>query len=183
MVKAMTEQNLISAFSGESQAHMRYQVFSKRAKESGFPNISRLFTAVSYAERIHAGNHYRNIVTKGPQSTFGGALFGARTTVEDLQQGIDGENHEVEEMYPAYMAVAKDQKEYGAEVTFRYAWEAEKTHAGLYAKAKGYAEQKKDADFKQLGVCDICGWTFEGDAPDQCPICKAKKDKFTLFPP
>jgi rubrerythrin len=181
MVRPMTEQNLISAFSGESQAHMRYLIFAKRAKEAGFTNISRLFTAVAYAESIHAGNHYRNIMTKGPQSTTGGAIFGSRSTVEDLQHGIDGENHEVDEMYPAYMAVAKDQKEYGAEVTFRYAWEAEKTHAGLYVRAKEAAEQKKDIDLKQIVVCGVCGWTYEGEAPDQCPICKAKKDKFISF--
>jgi len=181
LVKAMTELNLISAFSGESQAHMRYVIFAKRAAATGFSNISRLFTAVSHAEKIHASNHYRNILTKGPQNTFGGALFGSRSTVDDLQHGIDGENHEVNEMYPAYMAVAKDQKEYGAEVTFRYAWEAEKTHAGLYTKAKEYAEQKKDAEFTQIGVCEVCGWTFEGETPDQCPICKAKKEKFTIF--
>jgi rubrerythrin len=94
----MTESNLISAFCGESQAHMQYLIFAKRAKEVGYSNISRLFTAVAHAERIHAGNHYRNIMTKGSQTTFGGALFGSRSTVEDLQHGIDGENHEVEEM-------------------------------------------------------------------------------------
>lgn len=181
MVRTMTELNLMSAFSGESQAHMRYLLFARRAAESGFPNISRLFTAVSHAERIHAGNHYRNISAKGPQNTFGGSLFGSRSTVEDLQHGIDGENHEVHEMYPAYMAVAKDQKEYGAEVTFRYAWEAEKTHAGLYAKAKEAADQKKDAELEQIGVCEVCGWTTEGEIPDQCPVCKAKKDKFKIF--
>ena len=181
MVKTMTELNLISAFSGESQAHMRYLIFAKRAAESGFPNISRLFTAVSHAERIHAGNHYRNIMTKGAQNTFGGALFGSRSTAEDLQHGIEGENHEVNEMYPAYMAVAKDQKEYGAEITFRYAWEAEKTHADLYAKAKQAADQNKDANLKQIGVCEVCGWTTEGEIPDQCPVCKARKDKFAVF--
>ena len=104
----MTELNLISAFSGESQAHMRYLIFAKRATDSGFMNISRLFTAVSHAERIHAGNHYRNIMTNGSQTTVGGALFGSGSTVEDLQHGIDGENHEVYEMYPSYIAVAKD---------------------------------------------------------------------------
>ena len=181
MVRPMTELNLISAFSGESQAHMRYLIFAKRAADSGFMNISRLFTAVSHAERIHAGNHYRNIMTKGSQTTVGGSLFGSRSTVEDLQHGIDGENHEVYEMYPSYIAVAKDQKEYGAEVTFRYAWEAEKTHAGLYTRAKEAAEQKKDAEFGKIGVCEVCGWTTEGEIPEQCPVCKAKKEKFKIF--
>jgi rubrerythrin len=181
MVRPMTELNLISAFSGESQAHMRYLIFAKRAKEGGYSNISRLFTAVAHAERIHAGNHYRNIMTKGSQMTVGGALFGSRSIVEDLQHGIDGEHHEVEEMYPAYVAVAKEQKEYGAEITFRYALEAEKTHAGLYERAKEVAEQKRDVDFKQIAVCEVCGWTIEGEIPDQCPVCKAKKEKFTIF--
>jgi rubrerythrin len=84
-------------------------------------------------------------------------------------------------MYPAYIAVAKDQKDYGAEITFRYALEAEKTHAGLYARAKEAAEEKRDADLKQIGVCEVCGWTTEGEIPDQCPVCKAKKEKFTVF--
>jgi len=181
LVREMTEQNLISAFCGESQAHMRYLIFAKRAKEADLPNIARLFTAVAHAERIHAANHYRNIMTKGSQTTVGGALFGSRSTVEDLQHGIDGEHHEVDEMYPAYMAVAREQKEYGAEVTFRYALEAEKTHAGLFARAKESAEQKMDAAFEEVGVCEVCGWTYEGDTPDQCPICKAKKEKFAVF--
>jgi len=181
MVRPMTEMNLISAYCGESQAHMRYLLYAKRAADAGYKNISRLFTAVAHAERIHAGNHYRNIIRKGDAVTVAMAGFGSRSTPEDLQIGIDGENFEVNEMYPSYIAVAKDQKEYGAEVTFKYAWEAEKTHAGLYTRAKEAADQKKDADFKQIGVCEVCGWTYEGDAPDQCPICKAKKDKFTVF--
>ena len=181
MVRTMTENNLISAFSGESQAHMRYQIFAKRAAESNYPTICRLFTAVSHAEQIHASNHYRNIMRKGDAVTVGGALFGSRNTVDDLQHGIDGENFEVSEMYPAYMEVAKAQKEYGAEITFKYAWEAEKTHAALYAKAKLAADQKKDATLDQIGVCEVCGYTVEGEIPEICPVCKAKKDKFTVF--
>ena len=57
----MTETNLRSAYAGESQAHMRYAIYAKRAKTEGFPNVARLFTAVASAEMVHAGNHYRNI--------------------------------------------------------------------------------------------------------------------------
>ncbi len=181
MVRHMTESNLISAYAGESQAHMRYLIYAKRAAEAGYPNISRLFTAVSHAERIHAGNHYRNIQKKGDAVTTAMAGFGSRSTVEDLDIGIGGETFEVTEMYPSYMVAAKDQGEVGAEITFRYAWEAEKTHAALYQKAKLSVEQKNDAPLKQVAVCEVCGWTVEGDVPDQCPVCKAKKDKFTVF--
>jgi len=61
MVREMTESNLRSAFGAESQAHMRYTIYAERARKDGFPNVARLFTAVAYAERVHATNHYMNI--------------------------------------------------------------------------------------------------------------------------
>ena len=57
MVRPMTESNLISAFAGESQAHMRYLIYAERAEDKDFRNIARLFRAVAHAEKIHAGNH------------------------------------------------------------------------------------------------------------------------------
>ncbi|MFB0558103.1 MAG: rubrerythrin family protein, partial [Candidatus Bathyarchaeia archaeon] len=109
------------------------------------------------------------------------AGFGSRTTQEDLQIGIDGENFEVEEMYPAYLEVAHAQKEYAAEISFRYAWEAEKTHAEFYKRAKDAADSGEDTDLGPVCVCTVCGYTVEGEAPDNCTICKAKKDKFRVF--
>ncbi|MEM1588752.1 MAG: ferritin family protein, partial [Candidatus Bathyarchaeia archaeon] len=58
-MKKITESNLISAFAGESQAHMRYLAFAEIAEIEGFPNVSRLFRAIADAERIHATNHFR----------------------------------------------------------------------------------------------------------------------------
>ena len=144
MVKPMTESNLISAFAGESQAHMRYMLYADRAEKSGYVNVARLFKAVANAEKIHAGNHYKNIHHKGDATTVSGALFGSRTSSEDLQNGIDGENYEVNEMYPAFIEVAKMQEEYGAEISFKYAWEAEKTHAAFYERAKISVDEQKD---------------------------------------
>ncbi len=177
----MTESNLISAFAGESQAHMRYQIYADRAEKSGYVNIARLFQAIAYAELIHAGNHYKNIQHKGDITTISGALFGSRTTSEDLQNGIDGEHHEIDEMYPAFMEVAKLQKEYASEISFRFAWEAEKTHAAFFERAKDSSDQDKDLALDAIGVCQVCGYTVEGEMPERCPICKAKQDKFRVF--
>ena len=58
---AMTSDFLHSAYGGESMAHMRYLVWADMAKKEGFPNISRLFEAISYAERVHASNHFNEI--------------------------------------------------------------------------------------------------------------------------
>lgn len=182
MVRPMTETNLISAYTGESQAHMRYLIYADRAEQTGYHNIARLLKAVAYSEKVHARNHYKNIQRKGETSTFSGALFGSRTVEEDLQNGVDGEHFEVDEMYPAYMEVATAQKEYAAEISFRFAWEAEKTHAAFYERALDAVQNERDLDLGQLGVCDVCGYTVEGEPPERCPICKAKKERFSVFP-
>ena len=181
MVREMTESNLRSAFAGESQAHIRYKIFAERAEKSGWPNVARLFNAVSFAERIHAGSHFRNILSKGGFQTVSAAVFGARSTSEDLQAGIDGETFEINEMYPAYRAVAQFQGEKAAETTFTWALEAEKIHASLYRKAKQAVDQGKDVTLGPVQICSTCGYTVEGEAPDKCPICGALKDKFKTF--
>jgi rubrerythrin len=177
----MAETNLRSAFAGESQAHVRYKIFVERAEKSGFPNVARLFTAISLAERIHASNHFRNMLSKGGFQTVSAAVFGARNTSEDLQAGIDGETFEINEMYPTYKAVAQFQGEKAAETTFTWALEAEKTHVSLYKKAKQAADQEKDVVLGPVQICSTCGYTVEGDAPDKCLICGATKEKFKAF--
>jgi len=181
MVREMTETNLRSAFAGESQAHIRYKIFAERAEKSGWPNVARLFNAISHAERIHAGSHFRNILTKGGAQTVSAAVFGSRSTSEDLQAGIDGETFEINEMYPVYKAVAQFQGEKAAETTFTWALEAEKIHASLYKKAKEAVDRSQDVALGHIQICSTCGYTVEGDAPDKCPICGATRDKFKTF--
>ncbi|MEM3703575.1 MAG: rubrerythrin family protein [Candidatus Bathyarchaeia archaeon] len=167
-MKKMTEENLESAFAGESQAHMRYLIFAEEAEEEGFPSVARLFRAIAYAEQVHATNHY-NI------------LGMIRSSAENLQTAIEGENHEVDEMYPAYGAVAKLQEEKGALRVMDWALQAEKIHAGMYQKAKQAVESGKDIKLGPVYICKICGYTVEGQEPDRCPICGASKGKFQKF--
>ncbi len=181
MVKDMTEANLRSAYAGESQAHMRYAIYAERAAKANLANVARLFNAVAFAEKVHATNHYRNIVTKGGANATGGAIFETRSTSDDLQAGIDGELFEVNEMYPAYRAVAQFQGEKAAETSFLWAWEAEKTHASFYQSAKQAVDQGKDVALGAIQVCSTCGYTLEGEAPDKCPICGASKESFRAF--
>ena len=181
MVREMTETNLRSAFAGESQAHIRYRIFAERAEKSGWPNVARLFDAISAAEKIHAGNHFRNILTKGGAQTVSAAVFGARSTSEDLQAGIDGETFEINEMYPVYKAAAQFQGEKAAETSFTWALETEKIHASLYKKAKQAVDQGKDVELGPIQICNVCGFTIEGDKPDRCPICGAPGDKIKTF--
>ena len=167
-MRKMTEDNLKSAFAGESQAHMRYLIFAKRAEAEGFPNIARLFRAISYAEQVHATNHYD-------------VLGMIRGSGDNLQVAIDGETYEINDMYPAFYAVAQLQEEKGAMQTFNHALQAEKIHANMYQKAKQTVETRKDIQLGAMYICDVCGYTVEGEAPGRCPVCGASKEKFRKF--
>jgi len=164
----MTEEGLRAAFAGESQAHMRYLIFAQKAEEEGYPNIARLFRAISFAEQVHATNHFRTLGDLG-------------SSADNLDAAIGGETFEVEEMYPAYDAVAELQGEKGARRSIRYALEAEKIHAAMYSKAKEAVKSGKDLEVGKIYICSVCGYTGEGEPPDRCPICGATKDKFRTF--
>jgi rubrerythrin len=167
-MKKMTEANLMAAFAGESQAHMKYLNFAEKARRENLPNIARLFEATAYAEQVHASNHLR-------------VLEGVQDTVANLGEAKGGEDFEVDEMYPAYIASAEAQQESKALRSMNWALEAEKLHSQLYGAAKASAEGKQDIGTGNIWVCPTCGFTAEGDVPDICPICGVKHDKFRKF--
>ena len=164
----MTEENLKAAFAGESQAYMKYLIFSDVAEKEGKINIARLFKAISYAEQVHASNHLK-------------VLRGINKTSENLAAAIAGETFEVEEMYPAYNGQAKLQGEKEAEKSTHYALEAEKIHARMYEKAREQALHDKDIELDEVYICPVCGYTHEGQSPEYCPVCGIKKELFKKF--
>ena len=167
-MREMTEKNLNDAFGGESMAHMRYVIFGDEAEKKGMNNLTRMFRAIAYAERIHAGNHFRVLGDLGD-------------TPENIQACIDGETYEVEEMYPAFKAVAELQGEKDAIRSTTYALETEKVHAEMYKRAKEVADRDEDIDIGKVQVCAICGYTMEGEPPEKCPVCGAPREKIREF--
>ena len=167
-MRKMTEANLKDAFAGESQAHMKYLAFADKAEREGYPEAARLFTAIAYAERVHAINHLKQ-------------LGGIGDTVTNMGEAMGGENFENTEMYPAYEAVAKLQGEKGALRSIFYALEAEKIHEVMYGDAAETIKAGTDLPVQKVFVCSICGHTIFGEAPDRCPICKAVKAKYKEF--
>jgi rubrerythrin len=178
----MTAENLRSAFGGESMAHMRYLAWADKADSDGFPNVARLFRAISFAERAHATNHFKAMkaICGGFPVTAGGG-FGLGATSDNLAGAIEGEVFEIEEMYPAYLAVAQFQNEPQAVRSMNFAVEAEKIHADMYKKAKKSVDGGKDIHLGPIQICDVCGHTLEGEAPHVCPICGAKNERFKTF--
>jgi rubrerythrin len=181
-MKKMTEQNLINAFGGESQAHMRYLHFANQGDLEKYSNVARLFRAIAHAEYIHAGDHYKELKhLDGGFVANSMAAFGPGDTKKNLKLAIDGETFEIEEMYPVYLETAKFQGEAGAQRTFEWAYGTEKMHKALYQKALDSINSGNDPILGKIQVCEVCGYTLEGDAPDKCPLCNASRDKFTAF--
>ena len=167
-MKKMTEEFLKAAFSGESQAHMKYLIFAEKAEEEGLKNVARLFRAIAYAEYVHAKNHLEELGL-------------VSVTKDNLRVAIDGENYEVQEMYPVYNNTAKMQGEKGAERSTRYALEAEKIHVALYSKTMQIIMEEKDIELENVYICPRCGYTVEGEPPDRCPVCGLPKERFKEF--
>ena len=165
-------------------ARLRYEIFSEIAEEEGFKNVARLFKAISYSELIHAKNHYKNLSDLNQDlRVVARATFGPGDTRKNLGLAIRGEIHEVEEMYPSYLTIAIQQGERKAELSFRWALEAEKIHVELYQQARRAVNEGKDLEIDgKIWICSVCGHTTIGsEPPERCPICKASKEKYRGF--
>jgi rubrerythrin len=165
---AMTEDCLKAAFAGESQASQKYLAFAAKAAEEGFPNVARLFQAVAFAESTHARNHLS-------------VMDGIGGTADNLEAAFGGETFEIDEMYPAYDAVAKLQGAKEAQTSIRYAKTAEQDHQAVYKATGAAVEGGKDMAAGDIRVCPICGHTVLGDAPDECPVCGTAGQFFKVF--
>ena len=157
-----TEQDLKDAFAGESQANRKYLAFAKKAEQEGNKQVAKLFRAAAAAETIHAHNHLR-------------ALGVVKSTRDNLMEAINGESYEFQKMYPRMIEDAQAEGIAGALQSFNYANAVEKVHAALYQKALDSLGRNKETDYY---ICAVCGYTAEGEAPDECPVCKAKKQAF-----
>ena len=158
-----TEEFLMEAFAGESQANRKYSAFAAQADKEGYPQAARLFRAAAEAEAVHSANHLR-------------ALKAIKSTKENLREAIAGETHEFKEMYPEMIAAAKAEGAKEAERSFNYANAVEEDHARLYHGVLEGLEEKKE--IYPYYVCPVCGMTVEREAPERCPFCGVKGSMF-----
>jgi len=160
-----TTTNLKDAFAGESQANRKYLAFAKKADQEGFPQVAKLFRAAAEAETIHAHAHLR-------------VLDGVKGTADNLQQAIEGEGHEFKSMYPEFLATAQAEGNKRAEISFKNALTVEEIHHGLYEEALKAVSAGQNLAAISIHVCEICGNTVYGEAPDRCPVCNAPRARF-----
>ena len=160
-----TDDNLQEAFGGESQANRRYLFFANKADKEGYAQIARLFRAAAEAETVHARNHFN-------------AMDGVGSTKANLNAGIIGEHQEFTRMYPQFIEQARADQYQRAEVTFDWANKVEEIHHGLFQAALKALDSGEAVKDKSYFVCQGCGNTVEGEAPETCPICGAPRSAF-----
>lgn len=160
-----TPENLAAAFAGESQASRKYLAFARKADEEGFAQAARLFRAAAAGETIHAQNHFR-------------AMGGVMSTLENLKEAQNGENYEVESMYPPMIAEAEAKGDVKAAKSFTWAYEVEKIHSSLYGKMiDDLGKSGEDYDYY---VCPVCGHVHPRSAPEKCPVCGTLGSRYEL---
>jgi rubrerythrin len=159
-----TQENLATAFAGESQANRKYLAFARQADKEGFPQIAKLFRAAADAETIHALAHFAN-------------MGGVGTTLENLKAAVAGETYEYREMYPPMLAQAQAEG-HRARTMFGFANAAEKVHAGLFQQALDALASGADLSRMEVYLCPVCGDVEFGVPPDKCPICGAPASRY-----
>jgi len=160
-----TEENLQTAFAGESQANRRYLFFADKADKEGHPQVSRLFRAAAEAETVHARNHFN-------------AMDAVGSTKDNLTAGVIGEHREFTAMYPPFIEQAKIDQYKRAETTFEYANQVEEIHYNMLQAAVKSLESGEQMKDEPYFVCQGCGNTVAGEAPERCPICGAPARAF-----
>ncbi|MFA5134541.1 MAG: rubrerythrin family protein [Patescibacteria group bacterium] len=179
-----TEQNLLKAFSGESQARMRYDYFSSAAKKDGLVQISNLFAETALNEKEHAKRFFKFLEGRPVEITATYPAGKIGTTLENLKAAADGEKEEWGELYPQFAKVAEAEGFHEIAAAFTMIGTVEKAHETRYRKLYDNLEQGRV--FKRgdtlVWKCNNCGYLHEGkEAPELCPACKHPQAHFEIF--
>ena len=179
-----TEENLLTAFAGESQARNRYTYFASKAKKEGYIQIQVIFEETADQEREHAKRMFKFLQggEVGIAASFPAGAIGS--TLENLKAGAGGENYEWTTMYPEFAQVARDEGFNEIAAVFEAIAVAEKQHENRYLGLAGNIEN--DTVFtkpeKVVWRCLNCGYLHEGtSAPGLCPACAHEQAHFELL--
>jgi rubrerythrin len=169
-----TEQNLLKAFAGESQARNRYTFYAKKAKDEGYEQISAIFLETAEQEKAHAKRFF-SFLEGGPveiTATYPAGSIG--TTAENLLHAADGEKEEWTELYPEFARIAEEEGFKQVASVFKMVAKAEITHDKRYRKYLKKLESGKlfESETETEWYCRNCGYTHKGKkAPQACPTC------------
>lgn len=163
-----TEDNLKTAFAGESQARNKYDYFAKVAEKEGYVNIANIFRETALNEMQHAKEEFK-------------LLKGISSTADNLRAAMEGEAYEVSEMYPEFAKEARAEGKEEVAKLFESIALVEEEHRARFAKLLKQVEEK--TVFKRESEiewkCAKCGHIHRGtEAPDKCPCCNHPQGYF-----
>ena len=179
----LTEQNLLKAFAGESQARMRYDYFSKQAKKEGLEQISAIFAETALNEKEHAKRFFKFLEGGAVEITATYPAGKIGTTLENLQASADGENEEWTELYPEFARIADEEGFKDVAVAFKMIAKVEKAHEDRYRTLYNNIEEGKvfKRNGKVIWKCRNCGYIHESEnAPKLCPACLHPQSYFEI---
>lgn len=179
-----TEQNLINAFAGESQARNRYTFFAKTAKNEGYEQISAVFLDTAENEKEHAKLFYKHICNNPHGEVHACYPFEYGTTEENLLSGINGEKEEAEILYINSAEIAKEEGFKEIAETFKRISEVEVHHMKRYQELyKAITEKTVFKKAKEeIWTCRKCGYIVNSaQAPEKCPCCHHPQGYFQLL--
>jgi rubrerythrin len=176
-----TEQNLLKAFAGESQARSRYTFFASVAKKEGYEQISAIFMETAEQEKEHAKRFFKFLEGGMLEITasFPAGIIG--TTKENLAAAAAGENEEWTELYPEFANIAEAEGFNAVAAAFRNIAKVEAEHEKRYLTLLERVTEEKvfERDEEIEWQCRNCGYVHKGDkAPEACPACLHPKAYF-----
>ena len=167
-----TEQNLMAAFAGESQARNKYSYYAKKARKDGYEQIGAMFEETALNEKEHAKIWFK-LLHDGE----------VPDTIENLKDAANGENYEWTEMYPEFARVAREEGFDKIAFLFEAVAKIEKEHEERYKKllenVEGGLVFSRDGD--KIWKCRNCGHIVIGpNAPELCPVCSHPQSYFEI---
>ena len=167
-----TEENLMKAFAGESQARNKYTYFASKAKKDGYEQIAAIFEETANNEKEHAKMWYKEL--------HGGSVS---STIDNLKEAADGENYEWTDMYEEFAKTAEEEGFKSIALKFRQVAAIEKHHEERYRKLLKNIDDEVvfSRDDEKIWICRNCGHIVVGKkAPGVCPVCAHPQSYFEI---
>ncbi|MBN2167792.1 MAG: rubrerythrin family protein [Actinobacteria bacterium] len=162
MAEDKTQENLHTAFTGESKAAIRLKVYAQKALDEEYDGPAKLFRAISESEAIHARNNLKMM----------GEIDDTETNLHD---SLAKEQKVAAVAYLDFLAQAENDGNENAARMFSWARDVEETHAKLYDRALTHLIEE---EIPAYYVCDVCGYVSDGRVPDKCPVCGSPAERF-----
>jgi len=178
-----TEQNLLKAFAGESQARMRYDYFASQAKKEGLEQIAAIFMETALNEKEHAKRFFKFLEGNMVEitATYPAGIIG--TTMENLKAAAEGENEEWTDLYPEFARIAEEEGFKEVASAFKLIAKVEEAHEKRYRTLYQNLEEGRvfERGDKIVWKCRNCGYLHEGKkAPQKCPACLHPQSFFEI---